>query len=176
MQDALPALVLNSEALPRHAMDETPSSQPNPQGAPVFSHTGISDERLMLAFRRVLRRRLRNSSPGTSSPSTGFFAAASPNPPTRRNSPRRRFSLCCAPRLATSRVLSFARISTPSASRFCARIAAKLPFAPLSWASAIRFLIAQNKTLRNRAFGSAALLKNLSRSTAKSSCCANSSN
>src|SRR5438132_4797230 len=50
MQDALPALVLNSEALPRHAMDETPSSQPNPQGAPVSSHTGISDERLMLAF------------------------------------------------------------------------------------------------------------------------------
>ena len=50
MQDALPALVLNSEALPRHAMDETPSSQPNPQGAPVSSNTGISDERLMLAF------------------------------------------------------------------------------------------------------------------------------
>src|SRR5256884_5576026 len=50
MQDALPALVLNSEALPRHAMDETPSSQPKPQGPPVSSHTGISDERLMLAF------------------------------------------------------------------------------------------------------------------------------
>ena len=50
MQDALPALVLNSEVLPRHAMDETPSSQPNPQGSPVSSDTGASDERLMLAF------------------------------------------------------------------------------------------------------------------------------
>src|SRR5437899_8380546 len=50
MQDALPALVLNSEVLPRHAMDETPSSQPNPQGSPVSSDTGVSDERLMLAF------------------------------------------------------------------------------------------------------------------------------
>lgn len=50
MQDALPALVLNSEALPRHAMDETPSRQPNPEGSPVTSSTGVSDERLMLAF------------------------------------------------------------------------------------------------------------------------------
>jgi len=31
-------------------MDETPSSQPNPQGSPVSSNTGVSDERLMLAF------------------------------------------------------------------------------------------------------------------------------
>src|SRR6266481_3058201 len=50
MQDALPALVLNSEALPRHALDETPSSQASPQGSPVPSNTGASDERLMLAF------------------------------------------------------------------------------------------------------------------------------
>ena len=50
MQDALPALVLNSQALPRHAMDETPASQPNPQGSPIPSNTGVSDERLMLAF------------------------------------------------------------------------------------------------------------------------------
>ncbi|SRR6266446_1633048 len=50
MQDALPALVLNSEALPRHALDETPSSQASPQGSPVSSNTGASDERLMLAF------------------------------------------------------------------------------------------------------------------------------
>ncbi len=49
MQDALPALVLNSEALPRHAMDETPSSQTNP-GSPAAATTGISDERLILAF------------------------------------------------------------------------------------------------------------------------------
>jgi len=38
MQDALPALVLNSEALPRHAMNDTPA---NP---------ATTDEQLMLAF------------------------------------------------------------------------------------------------------------------------------
>ena len=50
MQDALPALVLNSEALPRHAMDETPSSQTNPSSTRAIASTGVSDERLMLAF------------------------------------------------------------------------------------------------------------------------------
>ncbi len=40
MQDALPALVLNSEALPRNAMNETPT---NPANA-------TTDEKLMLAF------------------------------------------------------------------------------------------------------------------------------
>ena len=50
MQDALPALVLNSEALPRHAMDERPSSQANSASSPADASTGVSDERLMLAF------------------------------------------------------------------------------------------------------------------------------
>src|SRR4029077_5754461 len=50
MQDALPALVLNSEALPRHAMDETPSSQTNSASSPADASTGTSDEQLMLAF------------------------------------------------------------------------------------------------------------------------------
>ena len=50
MQDALTALVLNSEALPRHAMDETPSSQTNSASSPADASTGVSDERLMLAF------------------------------------------------------------------------------------------------------------------------------
>lgn len=50
MQDALPALVLNSEALPRHAMDETPSSQTSPGSSRAPASTGVSDERLMLAF------------------------------------------------------------------------------------------------------------------------------
>jgi RNA polymerase sigma-70 factor, ECF subfamily len=50
MQDALPALVLNSEALPRHAMDETPSSQTSSASSPADASTGVSDERLMLAF------------------------------------------------------------------------------------------------------------------------------
>ena len=48
MQDALPALVLNSEALPRHAMDEKPRSQTSPTSSPA--NAGVSDERLMLAF------------------------------------------------------------------------------------------------------------------------------
>jgi RNA polymerase sigma-70 factor (ECF subfamily) len=50
MQDALPALVLNSEALPRHPMNDLPTSQSNrsPQGAPANS--AASDEHLMLAF------------------------------------------------------------------------------------------------------------------------------
>jgi RNA polymerase sigma-70 factor, ECF subfamily len=50
MQDALPALVLNSEALPRHAMDETPSSQTNPSSSRAVGSTSVSDERLILAF------------------------------------------------------------------------------------------------------------------------------
>jgi len=50
MQDALPALVLNSEALPQHDMDETPSSQPIPASPRAADATGDSDERLMLAF------------------------------------------------------------------------------------------------------------------------------
>jgi RNA polymerase sigma-70 factor, ECF subfamily len=50
MQDALPALVLNSEALPRHPMNDLPASPSSstPQGAPANS--AASDEHLMLAF------------------------------------------------------------------------------------------------------------------------------
>jgi len=43
MQDALPALVLNSEALPRNTMNETPPT-------PTFPASPASDEHLMLAF------------------------------------------------------------------------------------------------------------------------------
>jgi len=50
MQDALPALVLNSEAPPRHAMDETSASQTKPPSPHVAASAGVSDERLMLAF------------------------------------------------------------------------------------------------------------------------------
>ena len=49
MQDALPALVLNSEALP-HAMNETSAGQTNSANPPGSASTGVSDERLMLAF------------------------------------------------------------------------------------------------------------------------------
>jgi len=50
MQDALPALVLNSEAVRRHTMDETPSSQANPANPPASASTGVNDELLMLAL------------------------------------------------------------------------------------------------------------------------------
>jgi RNA polymerase sigma-70 factor (ECF subfamily) len=43
MQDALPALVLNSQALPRTAMSDTPPT-------PTFAASPASDEHLMLAF------------------------------------------------------------------------------------------------------------------------------
>jgi len=43
MQDALPALVLNSEAIPRNAMNDTPPT-------PAFPAIPASDEHLMLAF------------------------------------------------------------------------------------------------------------------------------
>jgi RNA polymerase sigma-70 factor (ECF subfamily) len=43
MQDALPALVLNSEALPRNAMNDTPPTL-------AFPASPASDEHLMLAF------------------------------------------------------------------------------------------------------------------------------
>ncbi len=50
MHEAMPALALNSEALAREAMDETPSSQANPASPPDSASAGVSDERLMLAF------------------------------------------------------------------------------------------------------------------------------
>jgi RNA polymerase sigma-70 factor (ECF subfamily) len=43
MQDALPALVLNSEAVPPAAMNDTPPT-------PAFAASSASDEHLMLAF------------------------------------------------------------------------------------------------------------------------------
>jgi len=49
MDQALPALVLNSEALPRTAMNETPTS-PAKAASNAAAASGISDEQLMLAF------------------------------------------------------------------------------------------------------------------------------
>jgi len=50
MQDAPPALVLNSEAVPRNTMDERPGTKANPSGSRAAGSTGVTDERLMLAF------------------------------------------------------------------------------------------------------------------------------
>ena len=49
MDQALPALVLNSEALPRTAMNETPTNEANVPGNSGTAST-TSDEQLMLAF------------------------------------------------------------------------------------------------------------------------------
>jgi RNA polymerase sigma-70 factor (ECF subfamily) len=49
MDQALPALVLNSEALPRTAMNETPPNEAKATGDAVPASTA-SDEQLMLAF------------------------------------------------------------------------------------------------------------------------------
>jgi RNA polymerase sigma-70 factor, ECF subfamily len=49
MDQALPALVLNSEALPRTAMNETPTNEANAAGNAGAAST-TSDEQLMLAF------------------------------------------------------------------------------------------------------------------------------
>ncbi len=49
MQEALPALVLNSEALARTAMNETPTNEANAAGD-AGDVSAASDEKLMLAF------------------------------------------------------------------------------------------------------------------------------
>src|SRR6267143_2237339 len=50
MQDALPALVLNSEALRRNAMSEPTPSHSSSASAGTPANSGVSDEQLMLAF------------------------------------------------------------------------------------------------------------------------------
>jgi RNA polymerase sigma-70 factor (ECF subfamily) len=49
MQDALPAFVLNSEALPHHPMSDTPASESIASNSPG-SASCLSDEHLMLVF------------------------------------------------------------------------------------------------------------------------------
>jgi len=50
MHEAMPALVLDLEALARNTMNETPASQANPASPPTSASPGDSDEQLMLAF------------------------------------------------------------------------------------------------------------------------------
>ena len=50
MQDALPALVLNSEAVPRNAMSEPTSSHSSSSSPGTLANPSVSDEQLMLAF------------------------------------------------------------------------------------------------------------------------------
>ena len=50
MQDALPALVLNSETVPRKPMSATPANPVSGSAQAEPQRQGMSDERLMLAF------------------------------------------------------------------------------------------------------------------------------
>jgi len=50
MQDALLALVLNSEVLPRHAMNDSTASPSNIALQNALANSATTDERLMLAF------------------------------------------------------------------------------------------------------------------------------
>jgi len=50
MQDALPALVLNSEALSQPVMNDAPDNPANDSAQTEPQRPGLSDERLMLAF------------------------------------------------------------------------------------------------------------------------------
>jgi RNA polymerase sigma-70 factor (ECF subfamily) len=50
MQDASPALVLNSEALSQRAMNEAPDTSANASVQAESQRSGLNDERLMLAF------------------------------------------------------------------------------------------------------------------------------
>jgi RNA polymerase sigma-70 factor (ECF subfamily) len=50
MQDALPVVVLNSEALPRHAMNDSPANSSGTSPAAAQANSATTDEQLMLAF------------------------------------------------------------------------------------------------------------------------------
>lgn len=50
MQDALPSLVLNSEALSRHAMNDSHACSPTPPSQSATAYSAVTDEHLMLAF------------------------------------------------------------------------------------------------------------------------------
>ena len=80
MQDALPALVLNSEALPRHAMDETPTSQSNPAGPRASVGADVSDELLMLAFSKGSSDAFTELFARYKQPIFGFFRRRVPEP------------------------------------------------------------------------------------------------
>jgi RNA polymerase sigma-70 factor, ECF subfamily len=80
MQDALPALVLNSEALPRNAMNETPSSQTNPAGLHADANASVSDERLMLAFSQGSSEAFSELFSRYKQPIYGFFRRRVPEP------------------------------------------------------------------------------------------------
>jgi RNA polymerase sigma-70 factor (ECF subfamily) len=73
MQDALSALVLNSEALPRTAMNDTPST-------PAFAASPASDEHLMLAFSKGSAESFNELFLRYKQPIYGFFCRRTADP------------------------------------------------------------------------------------------------
>ncbi len=168
MQDALPALVLNSEALPRTAMNETPSNEANAAGNSGAAST-TSDERLMLAFSQGSSEAFSELFLRYKQPIYGFFrrrvAESSQAEELTQETP-----------LATNRAPCSAPISTRLVSRFSMPIAAKPPSAPRSSAKETLPPIPRSTTPRNPACGSAAPSKSSNPWTARSCSCTNSSN
>jgi len=161
MQDALPALVLNSEALPRTVMNETPTNETNAAGRPVAAST-TSDEQLMLAFSKGSSYAFDELFFRYKQPIYGFFR-------------RRILESSQVEELTQETFIALLRaaarfsapISTPSVSRFSAPIAARPPSAPRSSAK---------ETPRPTGCGSAALSRSLKPWIAKSCSCVNSTN
>jgi RNA polymerase sigma-70 factor (ECF subfamily) len=73
MQDALPALVLNSEALPRTPMNDTPPT-------PAYPASPASDEHLMLAFSKGSAESFNELFLRYKQPIYGFFRRRTANP------------------------------------------------------------------------------------------------
>ena len=73
MQDALPSLVLNSEAIPRNAMNETPPT-------PAFPASPASDEHLMLAFSKGSAEAFNELFMRYKQPIYGFFRRRTADP------------------------------------------------------------------------------------------------
>jgi len=150
MQDALPALVLNSEALPQHTMDETPASQATPASPRGADATGVSDERLMLAFSQGSSEAFTELFSRYKQPIYGFFR-------------RRLAEPAHAEELTQETFLALLRAAT--------RYQPRALFRTYLYAIGFKILRAHRREAAFR--GSAALLKNSIPSTARFSCCGN---
>ncbi len=171
MQDALPALVLNSEAVPRNTMDETPSTEANPSGSRAAGSTGVTDERLMLAFSQGSSEAFSELFLRYKQPIYGFFRRR-----VAESSQAEELTQESAPPLATNRAPSSAPTSTPSASRYFAPIVAKPPSASPSSVKEIPRSIPRSEMPPSLACGSAAPSRSSNPWTAKFCSCASSSN
>src|SRR5579859_6097787 len=154
MQDALPALVLNSEALLRQPMSDTPPNSPS--GNPGAAGASPNDERLMLdftlgsseAFSELFRR--------YKQPIYGFFRRRVTDPAHAEELSQQTWIAVLAPPPVTKLARFSALISTPSLSKSSAPIAAKQISALCFLAGAASvFWNQRSRTRPNPAFGSA---------------------